>query len=321
MSDIGTEAAQWLVRLSDESAPPSEQDFEAFERWQQADPRHREAVNYLQGVMGTLHAIPAEAAKVALEAGKSQRTQTSWQYLTKTLSIVMLIVLPLYLIGTSNQAQIWLADKRTNNNEWHSWTLQDDSTLYLSGNSAVDIEFDSVRRSLSLLQGDLLIDVAKDADRPLYVIAEHGRFVALGTRFIVQRKADSTVLTVLESQVSVLPANDSEQDHDLILQAGEQVSLDTNGPKEVVKLVTEMFESRWLAGQYVVDRQPLNHVLAELARYHKGKLIYDSDSLAHIQVMAVLPLDDPERAIQLLSESLPIKVSHYTPWVVHISSR
>ena len=37
---------------------------------------------------------------------------------------------------------------------------------------------------------------------------------------------------------------------------------------------------------------------------------------AGMQVNAVLPLDDPDRALQLLASSFPIRVRTMTPWVV-----
>lgn len=318
MTDISTQAADWLVRLTEEDPAPTAQDFAAFERWQQADPRHRQAVESLRGMMGALDAVPKKAARAALDAGKTDPSQGDWQSLAKTLSLVVLLVLPLYWLYSTQTIAVWLADKRTDHQTWQAWTLADGSTLQLSGNSAVDIEFDPEHRRLVVLRGSVLVDVARDVDRPLEVVSDHGRFIALGTRFVVEKHKDQTILTVLESTVAVRPTDARPEDAEIKLAAGEQIAITDHRVGGIVKLDAAKFERNWQAGQLVVDGKPLPTVLAALSHYHTGHLLYDADALETIEVMAVLPLQDPARALQLLSESLPITVDHYGP-VLHIS--
>lgn len=322
-NDIPAQAADWLVRLSEEDPAPTQQDFDDFERWQQSDPRHRQAVTSMQSLLGNLQNLPASAAHAALAAGKTESTHNHWQALAKTLCLVLALLLPIQYLNSTQTLSSWLADKRTSSQEWQSWTLSDNSTLQLSGNSAVDINFDAEQRQLRLLRGELLIDVASDAafpkgKRPLDVITQHGRFRALGTRFVVQHSANSTVLTVLESTVLVFPAAGNPA-KGIAVSSGEQLRLEAPHLHQITQLDTEKFERNWRNRQFVVSGQPLSAVLEKLAHYHKGHLLYDREALTDIEVMAVLPLDDPERALQLLSESLPIKVTQYSPWLLHIA--
>ena len=42
-------------------------------------------------------------------------------------------------------------------------------------------------------------------------------------------------------------------------------------------------------------------------------------TLAGLRVSAVLPLDDTDRALQLIADTLPLQIKTYTPWLVVIS--
>ena len=315
--NIAAQAADWLVRLTDEDSPPSTQEQTEFQHWLDADPRHLKAVQRMQSLTGSLQNMPGSAARAALNA--NTREHANWSNLAKILSLMLVLVLPLWLLSSTQTAQVLMADKRTDINEWETWTLTDNSSLTLYANSAVDVNFDLAKRRLNLLKGELLIDVAHDTSRPLEVITQHGSFRALGTRFVVQKRDNATVLTVLESTVLASKHGDDNPTNGVRISAGEQITMYANSMSDVTQTNTEKFERNWQSRQLVVNGQPLSTVLADLAKYHKGHVSYDAAELSNIKVMAVLPLDDPERALQLLSESLPISVNSYSPWLVRVS--
>jgi transmembrane sensor len=41
---------------------------------------------------------------------------------------------------------------------------------------------------------------------------------------------------------------------------------------------------------------------------------FDPEQLAGLRVSAVLPLDDPQRALQLIAEALPVRIRPFGPW-------
>ncbi|MDT4829116.1 hypothetical protein FQZ97_625300 [compost metagenome] len=56
-----------------------------------------------------------------------------------------------------------------------------------------------------------------------------------------------------------------------------------------------------------------------LRPYHRG-LIRVAPAVRPLRVQGVYPLDDPERALTALAETLPIRVSHYGPWLTLIDA-
>jgi len=82
---------------------------------------------------------------------------------------------------------------------------------------------------------------------------------------------------------------------------------------------TRSVEDAWRHHQLVVKDQPLPAVLDQLARQFPGHMQFDRVALADLRVSAVLPLDDSDRALNLLAEALPLRIREFTPWLKVIS--
>lgn len=301
------QAAQWLVRMDDE---PDAAEQAAFRDWLASDPAHAQAVQALQGSLAPLRELPRAPVRAALG---SVTARSSGRRGLKALALAVVLALPAGLALQQFPPGYLLADIRTGVGEWSSQQLPDGSRIQLDGRSAVDLQFDAGTRTLRLLGGEILLDVAKDPGRPFVVVTEHGSVRALGTRFVVERLGDSTRLAMIESSTQVSSAADS-----ITVGAGQQVRFDGHGIQPPQAVDGAGLEQAWNSHQLVIREQPLNEVLERLARHHRGYLSYDAKALAGLRVSAVLPADDSERALRLLARSLPIEVAQYTPWITRI---
>lgn len=301
------QAAQWLVRMDDE---PDAAEQEAFRAWLASDPAHARAVQALQGSLAPLRELPRAPVRAALD---SVTARSSGHRGLKVLALAVVLALPAGLALQQFPPAYLLADIRTGVGEWSSQQLPDGSRIQLDGRSAVDLQFDAGTRTLRLLGGEILVDVAKDPTRPFVVVTEHGSVRALGTRFVVERLGDSTRLAMIESSTQVSSAGDS-----ITVGAGQQVQFDAHGIQAPQAVDGNGLDQAWQQHQLVIREQPLNEVLERLARHHRGYLSYDAKALAGLKVSAVLPADDSERALRLLARSLPIEVVQYTPWITRI---
>ena len=99
-----------------------------------------------------------------------------------------------------------MADLRTATGRWETRTLADGTRITQGSASAVNLRYDERRRVIELVRGEILMDVAPDAARPFLVETVHGSIQALGTRFVVDHQAGATVLSMIESRVSVQTA-------------------------------------------------------------------------------------------------------------------
>lgn len=302
------QAAEWLVRLDDDASPADQQ---AFSAWLAANPEHQEAVRVLQGSLAPLRELPRAPARAAL---KRVAARPAGKRTLKALALGLALLLPVSALMQHYPPAYLLADIRTGTGQWSSQQLPDGSRISLDGRSAVDLHFDARSRTLRLLSGEILLDVAKDASRPFLVVTEHGSIRALGTRFVVERSDASTRLAMLESSTEVKSAGSTRT-----VGAGQQVRFDAHGLQPTEAIDAAGLEQAWANHQLVIREQPLGEVLERLGRNHGGYLLFDAKALAHLKVSAVLPADDSQRALRLLARSFPIRVEHYTPWVTRIT--
>lgn len=307
-ANILRQAARWLVQL-DESA--TEADRQAFAAWLAADPQHLLAVQSLQNSITALHSLPRGPARAALTHAAHTSRRSS---IAKALLVVLSFSVPLGLLWQQYPTGYLLADLRTDTGQWRSETLPDGSRIMLDGRSAVDLHFDASARTLRLVQGEVLVSVAKDAQRPFVVETAHGQIRALGTRFVVEQDSEGTRLAMMESSTEV-----RSNGHGAVVHAGQQVRLDAHGLTPVEPVDADAHERAWAKHQIVIDRQPLGRVLERLNRNRSGYLIYDRDALNRIEVTAVLPEEEDGNALQLLARSLPIHVQQYGPWIARIT--
>lgn len=307
-STVMREAAQWLVRLDDDADADTQA---AFTAWLAADPAHVDAVRRLQGSLAALHELPKAPTRAALNSITRPRSARGG---LKALAVALALLLPLGLVLQQYPPSYLMADIRTGTGQWSTQKLPDGSRISLGGHSAVDLHFDEQSRTLRLISGEILLDVAKDASRPFRVVTAYGSIRALGTRFVVEQLDGATRLAMIESSTEVKSVGTT-----LTVIAGQQVRFDASGVHALEAIDGLGLEQAWTAHQLIIKEQPLSQVLERLSRNHRGYLMFDAKALAGLKVTAVLPADDSERALRLLARSLPIKVDAYSPWLTRIT--
>lgn len=207
-----------------------------------------------------------------------------------------------------------LADLSTASNERRSEQLADGSQIDLDASSAVDLQFDPQQRQVNLLRGAVRVQVADDPQRPFNVVTPQGNIHALGTRLIVERLEDATIVTLLESVARVDCAG-----HSRTLNAGQRLRFDASGPGAAQQVDSVALENAWNSHHLAADGQPLSEVLERLARHREGLMWFDKQALSTLQVTAMVPTDDSDRALRQLAGSLPIQVRQYSPWLTVVS--
>ncbi|MGY2374603.1 FecR family protein [Pseudomonas sp. SDO524_S393] len=302
------QAAQWLTRLHDEDV--TDADRHAFYQWCDADPRHGVAIERMRGLWGSLDTLPARPARLALNRAFAPRRSRGAQVFG-----VLGVVLCGWL-GVQH-VPVWMADQRTGVGERRQIALEDGSRLQLNSNSAVDVKFDGRQRVIELLQGELWVEVAKDAQRPFVVRTDQGSATALGTRYLVKRAADgTTVVTVIESSVAVKgKASDGVK-----VMAGQRSTLD-HGRAQAPQAIGSADPDAWTRGLLKVNDQPLSDVLQTLASYRPGLVRFDAPALQNLRVSGVFKLDDTAAALSALADNLPIQVEYFTDWLVVVKPR
>lgn len=301
------QAAAWKVRLT--SGEATTEDRAAFEAWLDADAAHRQAYEQVEKFWGRFDDLNPSAARGAL--GEPPARSRAWKKTGTLLSAVVALAAGWSLLQSST-GQYYLADYRTVAGEQRVIELDDRSRITLNTHSAIDVDYAHGQRLITLHQGEILLEVATDSERPFIVRTGHGTARALGTKYLVSRVNDRTSVAVIESAVRVCtPETGWGGTQPVCVDLQPDQGVPAIGPAMQPQTVDIQMLTSWTRGYLALDNRPLTEVLDELKRYRAGTFYYNDTSLADLRVSGVLPLDDSERALDMLARLLPVTVTRY----------
>ncbi len=314
-------AAHWYALLS--SGAASEQEHARWQAWMDADNAHRRAWQRVEDVGAQFDALVAqpmgrEASVASLNAAAQGRRER------RRLLTVALIA------GATGLLGLGVAQSPAGRRTWAAWRadlvtpvggskeirLADGTQIRLNTDTAVKVDYTRDQRRLELLRGEIMIATAADPERTFVVDTPEGRLQALGTRFNVRSLDGETTLAVLEGAVQAhfagAPPAGVRVDAGMRMRGGSQ-GIDTPA-------ALRADDHNWTRGIVQFEEAPLARVVAELARYRRGHLGCAGD-VADLRVTGTFPLHDSDRALRLISEALPVRISQPLPWWTTLQPR
>jgi transmembrane sensor len=314
---ITEQAIDWMVKLR--AGTPDARLQERFNTWLLMDRAHRQAWDTLQERLGdTFKPFRTLDQRLPGQAGEARQVllkpQASRRDALRVIAGLGLLGGGLLLGSKTQLGESLLADLHTARGHRQNFNLADGSRLSLNAESAVDLRFNDRQRLVILRRGELVIDVAPDANRPLIVRTAEGEMRALGTRFLVAQEADASRLVVLQHSVEARLFDGTTQ----VVKEGQAALLSTRN----ITLASddERGRAEWLNGRLNVLDESLEQVIDALRPYHRGFLRV-APEVRGLRVQGVFPLDAPDRTLDALAETLPIRINRYSPWLTMISKR
>jgi transmembrane sensor len=207
--------------------------------------------------------------------------------------------------------------------------LEDGSVLELNRGARLLVDFAPGLRRIDLVEGEVLFNVAKDANRPFVVRAAGIDVRAIGTAFNVRLVTGEVEILVTEGKVHVdrttratIPVDRPKpEDVDLPalhiaplaeLSAGQRtvVSLGIDAPVPKVVAVSSEEVSRLLAWQPQLldfESTPLREVVDAFNRHNRTQLVLGSPELAELPIVASFRSDNLDGFVRLLEITAQVR--------------
>lgn len=318
---LAEQAADWDVRLRSPSCTAA--DREAFAAWCAASPAHAQAVDDLQlGLLGLKEAYASHPRLRAMrdQASALRPAQRPWLIAASVAALVVGGAVTANVVQrpqpASSLASMELSRGapsvfQTAVGEQSTVTLSDGSKVTLNTHSRLVVNFTKGRRDVTLVAGQALFEVAKNATRPFVVTAGSRQVTALGTAFDVRMDAREVRVTLIEGKVKVEPARGTLWAAlpmtDRELTPGQKLVASSGSPAVQVASADVAAETSWRDGIVVFDDTPLAEAVEEINRYAASPITVGDAELGRLRINGRFRTADPDDFLAAVVAYFPVE--------------
>lgn len=338
-------AALWLVKI--DQGDLSDEQKQQLHTWVNQHPRHRDALTRMARLWGRMDSLHLLAQLFPLQADRApKRTEVShnagnWLQrhpltvffgAAASISAVLALLIalndpvlhattPAPLLATTEPVELIY---QTELGQQSQATLKDGSRITLNTQSKLRVRYSEKERSIYLVSGEALFEVAKNPNRPFVVYAGSGAVRAVGTAFSVQvdnkqevrvAVSEGTVQVVANSAASGAAKNvhgaSKQQTNSVTLKKGGTASyhetIETYAYIDQEKLEQKL---AWKNGKWIFDGETLADVITEANRYSAVKIQIVDPAIADLRVGGYFNAGDIDALLATLEAGFNIKVKH-----------
>lgn len=345
---LSHEAAEWFVRLRDDRLGMRHRERNV--RWLKQSPAHIAELLHIQQVYQALRAakldnrplgppgephsnvvelLPRPVSPVPAPPSSSRIRFQAWKVAASVACVAVSLLLG-FMVKVA-----WLdRTLETELGEWRTAALTDGSVVRIGPGSLLRVAFGDDRRTVRLIRGEAMFDVAKDPSRPFFVSSEMVGVLAIGTEFRVSRRGGEDVVTVTEGTVAVYrdgrdavrgrvpdaPAKIADATGGVALIAGEQVSVSKSRPAAKQKINVDN-EIAWADGWLMYEDKTIAEVAGEFNRRNRVKIVVDDPGIAERRLAFFRGIaTDPESFVAALAADQGITIVRDEPGILRVEA-
>ncbi|CAI3791206.1 Protein FecR [Pseudomonas sp. MM221] len=302
------QAIQWMLRLRESGHEPTLQ--QQCVQWRSVNHEHEQAWQRVMHLHQDLDLRSIPGAGLALQTLETSQQRLHRRQALKLLGGVFMVGSAAWLAKDLDAIGAWAADYATGTGEQRALTLPDGSLMQLNTRTAVDLAFNDQQRLVRLKQGELMITC--NSRQPVLLQTRDGLLEGFAGRFVAYQDNDCTRVSVSHGKVAI---HHPGSDQLLWIESGQHWRLDAQGAQRLAHL--DMDAMAWTEGLIVTQDMRLSDFLAQVSRYRHGYLGC-SDEIADLRLSGVFRLEDPEQLLQLLPQTLPVRLRQRTRWWIRV---
>lgn len=330
-------AEEWLIFIY--SGDAREDDLARFHRWLDEDPIHMATYRRVERQWRNLvmdaaysdvkHDLADDSTNVVvpLDFGDNRSRKSARQSLKarprKNLFGLAAGMAAVFIAGILGFLIVGLPESGryvTTPGEIKTVTLADGSEIILGGDSVMKTTFLRNQRNVQLLSGGAYFKVSPDSDRPFRVKVSDVAVTVVGTSFDIRKNPDDVRVSVEEGHVRVSPVHKlpffDNPKGVVMLNSGDQVTASkTAGVGKVTRFDPEVTLG-WSQGYLVYKDEKLSDLIAEVNRYRRDKIRLADPALGAISVSFIMPIDDTDRLLEVLTRNEKLHIERSSSEVV-----
>ncbi|MCW0198665.1 FecR domain-containing protein [Sphingopyxis sp.] len=300
-TDIDVDAARYVAQMDRDDW--SDEQEEGLQDWLALDPRHPGALLRAQAAWMSLDP-PRPTESIPLDAPKRSGWLSRRSVFAGGGAVLAASFMGALMLGGGTSYA-------TSVGEIRRVPLADGSIAAINTASEISVTLEDAARRVSVEEGEVWFQVAKDKQRPFVVAAGRARIRAVGTAFSVRRRVGGAEVLVTEGTVEVWA--DGAEGHRVRISAGSRGFIADNAAIKQESAEPSAIDRTlaWRSGKVDLSGDRLDSAVAEFNRYNERKLVVANPAIAGERLDGVFRTDDPEGFAQAVHITLgvPIDVS------------
>ena len=299
---IDVEAAGWVARIDRGPLEPGEE--RAFQAWMQADERCAGAFARIRAL-----ALTSERAR-ALGPDFDPAAFSPAPFWARRGVLKMggaIAASALVALGGTWEVLRHRGRFSTGKGETMVVALKDGSVVTLNTASEIQVNYSDMLRSVELIGGEALFDVARNKARPFVVSAGDTDVRAVGTSFTVRRLDAAPVevlvregvVEVYRPQAGTVPVRIAANNM-AVAEAGGSAAISA-APVPLAQLHRQL---AWQNGQIAFEGETLARAVQEFSRYSDTRIVIDDPALAREEIAGLFKATDPVGFAKTIAISL-----------------
>lgn len=276
---IEEEAALHVIRLASDADPALRR---AVEDWIEQSPAHAVAFARAEAAWEAAERLRAAPPSIAPEAVAGPAGRIEAVFTRGRVMAVLAGASMLAGLCTVFLEKVTAVDRyRTEVGQQRTVQLADGSCVRLNTATTIEVALRGDERSVHVLEGEALFEVAPNAHRPFIVRANGSTVTALGTRFNLRIRSQLVELTVTKGAVAV---SDGTSGLDRVA-AGDGAAM-RDGLIARTPLAAGVLRQRveWATGVVDLTGASLGEAVDEFNRYRRRPVVIGDQRLAGLRV-------------------------------------
>lgn len=307
INDIDRQAAEWAAKADGGSLSAVEK--AALDAWLTADVRHIGAYAKATAVLVHIERMRAIGAHAEYVSPRRPSLASRRQMLTGgAIAAGLALAVVVTDVGWGYLHQKTYVSGL---GETRVVALEDGSVATLNTSTKIVVHYTKDRRSIDLVRGEALFDVAKNRARPFVVAVRDMAVEAVGTSFAVRTLADEPVRVVVREGVVELKRPATPVAAPVLVRANGLAIAPQDAPIMVSQLIPDRIaqELAWKSGRIAFEDQSLGDAARAFARYSNTRVVIDDPVVARRTVTGLFVANDPVAFAKAVAASLDLEAN------------
>jgi transmembrane sensor len=291
---IDAEAADWTARIDRGPLSPGEE--QSFQDWLNGDARAMGAFGRMRAL--ALSSERARALGADFDPAAFVPAPSRYIPSRRTLLQAGSAIAATLLVGMAGTWEVLRQRGHfsTGKGETKVVALKDGSVVTLNTASEIVVNYSDTLRSVELVRGEALFDVAKNKARPFVVAAGDTSVRVVGTSFSVSRFDAAPIRVLVREGIVEVFKSGAANAKPLRISANTLAVAPPDNEDIAARAVPLAQVHRamaWQDGQIAFEGETLAQAAAEFSRYSDTKIVIDDPALAKEEIAGLFKATDP----------------------------